>query len=536
LANSETPGARKVTAAGRYMSLETYRDPFLRRARDAARLTIPGIMPEDGHSGSTTLYQPYQSVGADGVNNLTAKILLVLFPPGEPFVRHAVDDFVAEEIARKAGDNQEAFRAKIEEALGKIDRALMTKMERVGARKTLNEAIAHAIVTGNGLLHITPEFKFLFYGLDKYVLKRDSEGNVIDIVVKQCLSRATLPKKVREIVEGKTSDDPELKKDETVELYTWIYRDPDGDGFKAHQEVMDEVVPGTKHSYPPGKCPWIPIRWVQVSGEDYGRGRVEEYLGDLISLEEASKAIVTFGAIASKAVALVNEGGTTDKEALAEADPGDIIDGNAEDVTWLQVEKAYDFQTVAAIAENCLKRLQKAFLMGDSVTRDAERVTAEEIRMVFNELQQGLGGVYSQQAEELQRPIAEVMTWQMAKNGELPKLPDDTVSPQIVTGLDGLGRSNDLQRLDMLLVGIVEQFGPEVVSQWINVGDYIVRRAAALGIDTSGLVRTAEEVAAAQQQANMMSLAEKGVGPGLNLVGKLATEQNRQEAPEGGSA
>src|SRR5690606_31068487 len=222
----------------------------------------------------------------------------------------------------------------------------------------------HLIATGNGLIHVTPKYVFKFFGLDKFVIKRDSEGAVIDIVVKECLARATLPKKIREIVDGKMSaEEEEHKQDEPVDLYTWIYRNPTGKGWKAHQECLGEIVPGTTHSYPEGKCPWIPLRWAQISGEDYGRGRVEESYGELMTLEEASKAIVTFGAIAAKVIGLVKEGGLTDLEEIAEATAGDLIPGDAEDVTWLQIEKAYDFQTVAAIADNCLKRLQKAFLM-----------------------------------------------------------------------------------------------------------------------------------------------------------------------------
>ena len=43
------------TAAKRYAMCETSRDVFLQRGRDAAELTIPTLLPPDGHSGSTVL-------------------------------------------------------------------------------------------------------------------------------------------------------------------------------------------------------------------------------------------------------------------------------------------------------------------------------------------------------------------------------------------------------------------------------------------------------------------------------------------------
>ena len=52
------------------------------------------------------------------------------------------------------------------------------------------------------------------------------------------------------------------------------------------------------------------------------------------------------------------------------------------------------------------RRLGAAFLLNTAVTRDAERVTAQEIRMQAQELESSLGGVYSRLANELQLPLA----------------------------------------------------------------------------------------------------------------------------------
>ena len=81
------------SVAKRYTQLETDRTPFLARAREAAELTIPTLMPPDGHSGSTSYSTPYQSIGARGVNNLASKLLMTLLPPNSPFFRLTMDDF-----------------------------------------------------------------------------------------------------------------------------------------------------------------------------------------------------------------------------------------------------------------------------------------------------------------------------------------------------------------------------------------------------------------------------------------------------------
>ena len=74
-------------AAKRYVQLQAERDPFLDRARDAAELTIPYIMPPEGHTGSTIYKTPFQGIGARGVNNLASKLLLSLLPPNSPSTR-----------------------------------------------------------------------------------------------------------------------------------------------------------------------------------------------------------------------------------------------------------------------------------------------------------------------------------------------------------------------------------------------------------------------------------------------------------------
>ena len=121
----------------------------------------------------------------------------------------------------------------------------------------------------------------------------------------------------------------------------------------------------------------------------------------------------------------------------------------------------------------------------------------------------------------------------MSKKDRLPKLPKDIVKPTIVTGVEALGRGNDLNRLDMFLAGANQVVGPEAVMQYVNVSDYFKRRATALGIETEGLIKTEEEIQqamqAAQQQEMLMKLGAPAVGPAIN-----ATQEQfmaSQEAP-----
>ena len=60
--------------------------------------------------------------------------------------------------------------------------------------------------------------------------------------------------------------------------------------------------------------------------------------------------------------------------------------------------------------------------MNESVQRDAERVTAEEIRLMAEQLESGLAGVYSMLSQELQLPLIKRVLFLMEQAGEIPPI------------------------------------------------------------------------------------------------------------------
>ena len=78
-------GEKQGKVAGMYTNLSSGRWSFLDRARTASEITIPSLLPVEGHTGSSILPTPYQSIGAEGINNLSSKLLLSLLPPNAPF-------------------------------------------------------------------------------------------------------------------------------------------------------------------------------------------------------------------------------------------------------------------------------------------------------------------------------------------------------------------------------------------------------------------------------------------------------------------
>ena len=469
------------------------REAYLKRGRDCSKLTIPTLIKDSGDNFSTNYSTPFQSVGARGVNHLASKLLLTLLPPNSPFFRLTIDDFDIEQLV---GPDQ---RGPVEEGLARIERAAQQEIESQAYRVPVFEALKHLIVTGNCLIFMPDNGGMRVFHLDRYIIKRDPMGNVIYIITKEDLNAKSLTEEQRVAIGLPPPDEvsPETPH-KPHELFTYVCNK--GKYWHVHQEIGKVPVPESYGKFPIDKSPFIPLRFSRVDGESYGRGLVEEYLGDLRSLEALTQAIVEGSAAAAKVLFLVRPNGTTRINVLANSPSGSIVQGDANDVSTLQLDKFNDFRISLDTMTQIRDRLSAAFLLNSSVQRNAERVTAEEVRFMAQELESALGGVYSVLSMEFQTPLVNVLLQKLVKSKKMPKFPKESVKPQIVTGMEALGRGQDLNKLSQFLQ-YLQPLGPEAIMSNLNLDDYIDRLGASLGIDTNGLVKSAEQKQAEQQQA-----------------------------------
>ena len=503
------------TIAALYSKCEAQRSSYLERGRDSARLTIPTILPDMGSSSARKFPTPYQSVGARGVNNLASALLLSLLPPNAPFFRLVIDP----EEQRKMDALDPTIKTEVEKSLAQIERSVSKEIELNNIRVGTFEALRHLVVTGNSLLYMPDKGPMRVIHLDRYIVKRDPSGTATMIILKETVTSSTLPEELRAYTEPSSND-----YEEECDVYTMQQISDDGT-VEVVQEIKGRVVEETRRTYKNDKSPFIALRMLRVDGEDYGRGYVEQYFGDLQSLEGLTKAIVEGAAASSKVLFLVNPNGTTRARTLAESPNGAIREGSAADVSVLQTQKSNDFSVAQTAMQQIQERISYAFLLTESTIRNADRVTAEEVRLVTQSIERQLGGIYSVLSQEFQLPLVNRVMDRMEKTKKLPKIPRDKITPAIVTGIEALGRGNDLNRLDIYLTGIAQVLGPEVLAQYVNIQEYMRRRASALGIDTDGLVRSQEEIDAMMQQQQMAQMANS-LGPqAINSVGQLAGKQ-----------
>lgn len=493
-----------------YSYLEKYRTSLEDTWKESSELTLPYVFPDDSLTESNALYTPYNSIGPSSVNNLASKLLLALLPPTGNFFRLMPNE---EDLF---GLEKEQLDA-LDKELSKLEQDINVLINIQALRVPLFEAIKLLIITGNTLLYKVKGGGLKVFNPYQYVVERDYSGNVTRMAIAEKISKKTLPANILELVEENSSDEKKGEKKD-VSIHTLICLES-VNKYVVYQEVEGILVPNSIKKYTKDELPYLPLRWTSIVNEDYGRGLVEQYLGDLRSLEGLTKMIVEGGGIMAKTVFGLKPASTTKIEDLNNADNGDFVLGDLEkDVTTLQVGKSADLRIPFELMQALEQRLAKAFLVFSSQVRDSERTTASEVRMVANELEATLGGVYSVLAQDLQLPMLKLLL------NEVEPQALKVTTPTISTGINAISREKDFQNLNTLLQSLA-QLGPEVVSQYLDITKYISKVSSALGMNPEDIVKSPERIQAEQQQAMAMQQQQMQ----MEQQGKMEQIQAQQQ-------
>ena len=500
-------------ASQRYSHLSKDRTQFLDMAVECSELTLPYLVQHDVSvkGGKKHLTQPWQSIGAKAVVTLAAKLMLALLPPSTSFFKLQVrDDKLGEEL-------DPAMRSELDLSFSKMERMVMDYVAASNDRVVIHQALKHLIVSGNALVFMGKD-GLKNFPLQRYVVNRDGNGNVLEIITKEIISRKVLG--LEPPTDFQQPNDPNentgLEGDDAA-VYTCVKQDPSSGRWVWHQEVDDVIIPGSRSTAPKHASPWLVLRFNTVDGEDYGRGRVEEFIGDLRSLDGLSQALVEGSSVASKVVFLVSPSATTKPQTLSNASNGAIIQGRPEDVGVVQVGKTADFATAAQMIQGLETRIKEAFLILN--VRNSERTTAEEVRMTQAELEQSLGGLFSLLTVEFLKPYLERTLLVLQRSNEIPRLPKDLVRPKIVAGINAIGRAGEAQALTTFMQTVAGTLGPEAIPRYINPSEAIKRLAASQGIDVLNLVKTEQQLQQEMQQAQQQQVQSSLV----DQAGQLAS-------------
>ena len=483
----------------RYKQLEAERENFLLRARRCSELTLPLVVRDHisykNKNTSDISYQtPWQSLGARGVNNLASNLMLSLFPTNLKFFRLLVSDNAFEQF----GEQAEQIKTEVDESLSVIETTCFEEIEDKNLRPTIYDALKNLIIAGNAVIYVQPDGNVRSYSLEDYVVHRDIEGNLTDLIIKEQISK-TVAENLDIDLDLPSDQDDFVDNDKNIELYTCVHLTDDNE-YYIYQEVNGKVLPDTKEYVPLDKLPFLALRMTSVTGESYGRSYVEGIYGDLRSLEGLQRAMVEAAAISSKVVFMVNPASTTRAKNIAQAENGDVINGVATDVTTLQSNKGADMSIAFQAAQNIEKRVSFAFNLLDNALPAGGRTTATEITALINSLEKVLAGTYAMLSSEFTRPLVNIIINRLTEEKKIPEIPKE-VKLIISTGVTALGRTSDLERLQQF-VTMASQMSPEAYGQVVDQRALMSSLVRAIGVDKN-ILKSDEQLQQEQQQAMM---------------------------------
>lgn len=419
---------------------EKYKDvELLAKFEQYAKWTTASVFPTWNDKmelkGNDPVERDYQSTGAILVNNLASKLVQYLFPVSTNFFRlrdtAELKDFLRS--IEGTGD--------VTQRLVDLERNASELLFDKGGYAQLHQLMRILIVTGNALLQ-RKAGKLIVHSPRNFVTLRDGDGAVLDCILKERVTYGRLPKEARLLF--RTSNKGEF---DLMDLYTRIKRITDEFGrekFLVYQEVEQHRI-GKSIQYHKDLCPFIPVVWDLINSDSYGHGLVSEYAGDFARLSMLSEASAKYQIDACKVVNLVKPGSVADIDALAQATCGEYVAADPESVAKSETGDASFIGAISQVINMIENSLSVAFMYSANV-RDAERVTAEEIRMKVAEVDKTLGGVYSKLSEQLHTALAYLLCAEVSDDFRAA-IASDKLKVEMLIGTAALGRTSDIERL-----------------------------------------------------------------------------------------
>ena len=469
---------------------------MLDKVQRLAEITIPTVYTDDSYnSAQDQLTNGSTSMGAQCVTNIVNKLVMAMFPSTRPFYKLATTEAEMQNLVAQLGIDAETLT----DILSQGERDSSLELEKVGGRDTLYEVVTHLVVAGNILMDLSDKEVISAHPLRDYCVRRDAKGQPISIIIKECLYNDELEQDVRQYL-------PPYTPDHQHEVYTWIHLMPSNRKKMRMTKWVDAIqLPYNMYggTWDREDCPYRPLTWRLPVKQHYGIGRVEEYFNDFGTYEVLGDAMSDGAILASQFRWLQNPGGLTRPEDFATSKNGDVIPGLANDLQLVAANIGQQLSTVMQIAEVYSRRVGIGFLLNSAVTRQAERVTAEELRLQAIELESSLGGVYSRLSKDIQQPLAR---W-LLKRIDLT-IKGTKITPVVVTGLDALSRNADLERT-LLFVQDVTNLGMIQPAQrlMLNESVIIADMAAGRGVPKSRYVATQDVIQQRQQQMQQQAQA-----------------------------
>lgn len=512
------------TIEKRYEKLKTKREPFITRARKSSTYTVPNMYPyrhaiSDQGDGANTV--GWQSFGAGCVNSIANEFVMTLFPPHVSFARLELT-----ELAKAMLMEDEVNVIEKEQSLLNAEKEAMQEHERIAGRVALMQALEHNVVGGTSCLYLPEDGLLTCYPLDRFVNRRDRSGNIVELIIEEAKAIDTFDPSMQLLIkakkkQSKTAIDGTHLEDEEAMVYTRSLKK--GDFYMIDQEVMGMKV-GKEYRVHKDNFPFIVTGWKYNYGEDYARSLVELHSGDFHVIQLLSEALAKGMILMADVKYLIRPGSVTDVDHLIESPTGEFIYGNIDDIGVLQLDKYADFTPISEVLDKYERRVGKIFMLG--VQRDAERVTAYEVRNNALGMEKTHSGSYSMLALTMQRPYFRQLLKRIGFD-----LSNEFVSTVITTGLEALSKMNDSDKfLQWVEKMQAAQSLPEGLQDRMYWGDFGRHQANQLSLELPFLMseEAYEQKVESRNQAQQQQMLQEKAAEAIPSVAPELLKQQQQ--------
>lgn len=512
----------------RYKKLHAKKHCIHEKCEKYARWTLPYVFPENSYNSNGSLKDEENpsmedSIGARGVNHLSNRIVNTLFPAYRSFMELEIADEAREDLIQ-----QEVPLELVDKALITGEKNVTRELDKLAHRTAATEAVKHVLITGNTILYYpkTTDYKTFrtspkaqAYSIKDFCVVRDISGNVIEMILRDTKAFETFSEDIQKKLNISDSKRTGYTSSDNITLYTQVKLQENGKW--RIQQAAEDIPLDTKDNYYAAKdLPYIALTWNLNRGEDYGRGLIEDYRGAFHVIEVLTRSLLEGTITAAMVKFLVNpESPALDIAELNSSPNGSFHVGRDGDVTTIKSDKHLDLKALSELIEKYTRQLGQVFLLNSSVTRNVERVTAEEIRLQAQELETAFGGIYSRFTEDWQKPLAHLMLSRIDV-----QVSDKTLYPIVVAGLDTLSRVSDLDNYRLFLqdlMGVAQL--PEAAQQRLNFAGLIQFVGTRRGIDYSRFIKSEAEIQQEQQQMQQQQMQQQQ----MEMTSSLAAEAGK---------
>tara|TARA_R100000458_G_scaffold59948_1_gene73127 strand:+ start:1710 stop:3287 length:1578 start_codon:yes stop_codon:yes gene_type:complete len=503
------------TIAERFRAMDTKREAKLQRARYAASLTIPSLLPPKGSTEQDQIDQTFSSVSSRGVTSMASRILAAMLPLNDaPFF--SFSNRMGTEMSVEVWNYLDALSYQVHR-----------KLSSKNLREVIFQALQHLIVVGDVLVVMEDDYSFRLIRLDHYVAKRDVNGECLEVIF---LEFVPSTEDIDHTYFTQGTGPQDRAGYDTV--YNRVVKEDNV--WKVTKEKNDEVFETGEYKI----CPFTPLRWSEIAGENYGRSHCEDMIGDIATLESYTEALIEGMAAGSAFFLCVDPAGITEIDDINGYPNGSWVPARQQDLFVMSPSQTMNpqIQAAATAVETLRKEVGNGFLLNSSAIPSGDRVTATAVRMVGQELEQVLGGAFSAISRNLLVPIVERTIFLMLSEG----LVDDRLEQQfteeglltveIVTGLQSLSRDSDLQKL--MQMGEMVRNLPEQAMAMFRWEEYGRALITALGFDSSNWVKSEEEVMEQQrklQEEQQQQQIQQGMLQQAQGVAAQAAQQDIEQ-------